>query len=171
VEVSIRPEGPHDGDAIRALHSAAFGRPDEARLVDALRASSAFLPELSLVAEEDGRVVGHVLFSPVSLAEGEANGLLGLGPIAVLPERQRQGIGSRLIRVGLERAATLGCRAVVLVGHPDYYPRFGFTTASRFGLTCAYPVPDEVFMALPLRSGALDGVAGSIRYSSAFDGM
>jgi putative acetyltransferase len=169
IEVHIRPETPADRAAIREVNERAFGKPNEANLVDALRASPAFIPDLSLVAERDGAVVGHVMFSIVSV-EGDADSVevLALAPVAVRPEWQRQGIGGRLIRAGLERAVALGHRAVVLIGHPTYYPRFGFTTARAFGIEPPFPLPDEVFMALPLQPGGLEGVRGNLVYPPAF---
>lgn len=167
--IEVRPETPADHAAIRAVNEQAFGRPNEANLVDALRASPAFIPGLSLVAVQEGRVVGHVLFSRIAVeGDGEPVEVLALAPVAVRPEWQRQGIGSRLIRAGLERASALGYCAVVLIGHPTYYPRFGFTSARAFGMECPFPAPDEVFMALPLRSGGLDGVRGTLVYPPAF---
>ena len=163
---SIRTETPYDTAGVRRVNELAFGRPEEARLVDALRAEAS--PYLSLVAvNEEGEVVGHVLLTPVTV-EGESADppLLGLGPLAVLPDLQRQGIGAELMRAALEVAGRLGSGGVVLLGHPEYYPRFGFQPASRWGLRCEYPVPDEVFMALELRPGGLP--AGLVRYHPAF---
>jgi putative acetyltransferase len=168
MEVRIRPETSTDQGAIREINEQAFGRPNEAGLVDAIRASAAFIPELSLVAERNGVLVGHVLFSPVTVEGAEEAGLLALGPIAVRPEWQRQGIGGELIRAGLGRAEALGYRAVILVGHPAYYPRFGFTSARACGLEAPFPVPEEVFMALPLRPGGLKGIHGTVVYPPAF---
>lgn len=169
MEVVTRPETPEDAAAIREINTLAFARPEEARLVDALRVSEAFIPELSLVAESGGRLVGHILFSRGTVeGEGEPVELLALGPLAVRPECQRQGVGGQLIRAGLERAAALGYRAVFLFGHPTYYPRFGFVPGSRFGLKSTYNVPDDVFMALPLRPDGLDGVCGTALFAPVF---
>jgi len=167
-QMTIRTENGADRDGIREVISAAFGRETEARLVAALRASPEYVPELSLVAEQDGSITGHVLFSRVTV-DGIEQGLLGLGPVAVRPERQRAGIGGALIQAGVERARAGGYRGVVVLGHPEYYPRFGFAPASRFGLGCTFEVPDPVFMALPLEPGSLNGVQGTIRYAAAFD--
>lgn len=166
----IRMEGAADMEAIRAVNELAFGRANEARLVEAVRRSPGFVPELSLVAVDEERIVGHALFSRVTVeAEGETVDVLALGPIAVRPEFQRRGIGGALVRQGLERAAALGFRAVVLIGHPEYYPRFGFRSASLWGLKTAYPVPEEVFLALPLQEGGMDGLSGMVVYPPAFD--
>jgi putative acetyltransferase len=160
----IRPETPADVDSIRHVHRLAFGGDDEPRIVDRVRASAD--PIISLVAD-DGGVVGHILFSPLTLGQGNARLLMGLGPVAATPARQRQGIGSALIVAGLEECRRFGVAGSVVVGHPDYYPRFGYTRASAFGLTCEFGVPDEVFMALELVKGAFDG-GGLIRYHPAF---
>ena len=121
---------------------------------------------LSLAAELDDAVVGHILFSPVSIEpEGTA---IGLAPMAVLPEHQRRGIGGRLVREGLELLRAAGHGAVVVLGHPEYYPRFGFTRANRFGLRCEFECRDEAFMALELSPGALANRAGLVRYLREF---
>jgi putative acetyltransferase len=152
------------------VERAAFARAEEADLVDRLRAS--VRPYVSLVAEVDAEVVGHIFFSPVTIAAAPANlQPMGLAPMAVLPARQRLGIGGGLIRAGLDACRGLGAGAVVVLGHAGYYPRFGFVPAVRFGLRCEYPVPDEAFMALELRSGALSGVAGLVRYAPQFAGV
>ena len=159
--IRIRFESPADIDAIRRVNEAAFGQPDEARIVDALRAAAH--PFLSLVADDDGEIVGHIAFSPV-----DAGGMtiLGLAPMAVAPHRQRQGIGTMLVEAGLEECRRAGFGAVVVLGHPDYYPRFGFEPAAPKGLTSEYDVPDPVFMVLELVPGAApNGVA---RYHDAF---
>ena len=121
-----------------------------------------------LIADDDDAIVGHILFSPVTLTAHPGLRIMGLAPMAVVPARQRQGIGSALIREGLEHCRRLGFGAVIVLGHAEYYPRFGFTPASRFGLGCEYDVPDEVFMALELYEGILQGKSGTIRYHPAF---
>lgn len=166
-ELSIRPEGPGDQRAVRRVNEEAFGGAVEADLVEALRAAGAVT--LSLVAEQDDRIVGHILFSPVTIGAGTASGHgLALGPMAVVPDLQRRGIGGRLVEAGLDACRRAGHERVVVVGHPAYYPRFGFVPASRFGLACEFEVPDEVFMALELRAGAYAEVAGTVRYRPEF---
>ena len=164
----VRAEVPADLDAVRELNRAAFGGPDEARIVDAIR--GAVSPIVSLVADDHGTVVGHILFSPVTLTSASHLPVMGLAPMAVLPAHQRQGIGSALVRAGLDACRALGAVGVVVVGHAAYYPRFGFVAASRFGLGCEYDVPDDVFMAVELAAGALAGHAGTVRYHAAFAG-
>jgi putative acetyltransferase len=162
----IRPESPDDLRAIRDVNLSAFETEVEATLVDALREKAQ--PIVSLVAVSESVVVGHILFSPVTLSSQPGLPIMGLAPMAVVPERQRQGIGSDLVRAGIDECRAAGCVAVVVLGHAGYYPRFGFTPASRFGLVSEYDVPDEVFMALELASGVLRGNAGTIRYHPAF---
>jgi putative acetyltransferase len=162
--VTARPETGADVAGIRAVHLAAFPSALESKLVDALRAAGKAV--ISLVAEADAHVVGHVLFSPVSVERATARGL-GLAPVAVLPDHQRRGIGTRLIRAGLARATTLGYDFVAVLGEPDYYRRFGFQTASGLGLGNEYGV-DESFMALALSTTGLTGVWGLVRYEPEF---
>jgi putative acetyltransferase len=124
---------------------------------------------VALVAEVEGRVVGQILFSPVTV-EPPPEGLrvMGLAPLAVLPEFQRRGIGSQLVRAGLEACRSLAFDFVVVLGHPAYYPRFGFVPACSRGLGCEYPVPEEVFQVLELRPSSLAGVKGVVRYRPEF---
>jgi len=165
----IRPQTDADDSAVRQLNEAVFPTPAEADLVARLRAEAN--PVVSLVAEDDGAIIGHILFSPATLATDAGCVTCALGPMAVLPGRQRQGIGSSLVRLGLDECAKLGCRAVFVLGHADYYPRFGFVPAARFGIAAQFEVPDEVFMALELEPGALAGKAGAMRYHEAFDAL
>lgn len=164
----IRPALPSDHDAIRAVNRAAFGSEVEANLVDALRREAS--PIISLVADDEGTVIGHVMFSPVSIDDEAADvpTLMGLAPLAVLPGCQRRGVGGMLVREGLAACRRRAVAAVVLVGMPEYYPRFGFVPASRFTLRCEYDVPDDVFMAIELETGALAGRSGLLRYHPAF---
>lgn len=163
---TIRPERPPDRSAIRAVNWRAFGRPDEADLVDALRAARALT--LSLVATVGGALVGHIAFSPVTVS-GHPGPFYGLGPVAVRPDWQRQGIGGQLIRCGLETLRAQGAVGVVLLGHPDYYPRFGFRPAHLFGLSSPWDVPPEAFMALLFTEIALQPEDGRVRYHPAFE--
>ncbi len=162
----IRVEQDKDRAAIRAVNESAFETPAEATLVAALREK--VRPFLSLVAERDGAVVGHILFSPVILGEYRQLNLMGLAPMAVSPDYQRQGIGSALVRAGLDECRKLGMGAVVVLGHPEYYPRFGFTPSAQFGIQSEFDVPEEVFMVLELEPGYLQGQAGVIHYHGAF---
>jgi putative acetyltransferase len=166
--ILIRDEIPADLTTIHEVNRLAFGRSVEAELVDRLRQHGKLL--LSLVAVEDGQVLGHIAFSRVYLVPA-LPGLSGAGlaPEAVLPERQGQGIGSELCRKGLERCRRLGLDYAILFGHPGYYPRFGFKPASLYRLTSKWPAPDDVFMALELCPGALQGAAGMVEFEPEFD--
>jgi putative acetyltransferase len=166
--MQIRSELPTDVAAVHELNRAAFGGVEEARIVDALR--DAVTPLVSLVAETAGTVIGHILLSPVTLASTPHPLVMGLAPMAVLPGHQRAGVGSALVRASLDAGRALSALGVVVVGHPTYYPRFGFVPASRFNLSCAFDVPDEVFMALELRPGALAGHGGQVHFHAAFGG-
>jgi putative acetyltransferase len=161
--IEIREEHPRDVTAIRDMHKRAFGQDQEGNIVDALRSNGAAL--LSMVATLDGRVVGHIIYS--SLSVGDISGA-ALGPIAVLPEHQRQGIGSRLVETGNRKLKEAGCPFVVVVGHADYYPRFGFRPASSYGIACEWEVPDNVFMVLVLDPGKMHGVSGLAKYRPEF---
>ena len=162
----IRLERADDIAAVRAVNLAAFETDAEADIVDLLRQLGT--PLVSLVAEDDGAVVGHILFSPVTLGGHPALRLAGLAPMAVVPSRQRQGIGSLLVQDGLAQCRRLGFDAVVVLGHAGFYPRFGFTPSTRFGLRSEYDVPEDVFMILELEDGVLGGKSGTIRYHPAF---
>jgi len=165
--MTIREEQSDDVAAIRRVILEAFDGPAEADLVDKLRANGKFA--LSLVAELDGQVVGHILFTEVAIEDAElCPRALGLAPLAVLSQFQRRGVGSALMRRSLERCREMGHDAIVVVGHAEYYPKFGFLPASRYGLRCEYDVPEDVFMALELRAGALQGIEGLVRYQREF---
>jgi len=164
----VRTETGEDHSAVHALIESAFGQASEADLVDALRRVAS--PQISLVAIEDGRIVGHIFFSPVTMESGkDISTAIGLAPLAVLPEQQRRGIGSRLVQEGLMECRRRGHDLVFVVGHSDYYPRFGFTVAKEKGFSCEYPVPDEVFMVAELRPGALSGKQGLVKYLPEFN--
>ena len=165
--IEIRAEQPQDADAIRAVNDHAFGQPEEGVIVNKLREKCENL--LSLVAVLDDCVVGHILFSPVTLESGgKTIEGIGLAPMAVLPEYQRQGIGSQLVRAGIEKLKEAGCPFIIVLGHAEYYPRFGFEPASRHGIRSEWSVPDEVFMILALDESAMPGVSGVAKYRPEF---
>jgi putative acetyltransferase len=167
--IQVRPEEPGDVPSVRVVNERAFGQPVEADLVDRLRREC---PEaVSLVAESEGRIVGHILFTPALLpAAGRAVQGMGLAPMAVLPEYQGQGIGSRLVEEGLRVLRKRSCPFVIVLGHPTYYPRFGFEAASRHGIRCQWEgVPDEAFMILFLDESAKPDVRAVARYRDEFD--
>jgi putative acetyltransferase len=150
--LTIRAETPQDESRIAEVTTRAFGREREARTIEAIRASDGYVPELSLIAELEGQIVGHVLLSYVGLV-GTDRRVLELGPMSVIPERQRTGVGSELIREALRCADERGEPLVLVLGHAGYYPRFGFRRASELGISPPDPnIPDDVFMVVPLTS-------------------
>jgi putative acetyltransferase len=150
--LTIRAETRNDYAQVADVTASAFGKEREAQMVEAIRGSEGYVPDLSLVAELDGRIVGHVLLSYVRLA-GSGRRILVLAPISVVPEHQGRGIGSALVGHALRRADEFGEPLVLVLGHADYYRRFGFRPASEFGISPPDPeIPDEVFMAIPLAS-------------------
>ena len=167
--IKIRKERPAGIPARRVINEKAFGQPQEANVVDKLRQAYGGL--LSLVAVVDGRTVGHILFSPAMIeSKGRTVHGMGLAPMAVLPECQRQGIGLKLIRAGLDMLRSSSCPFVIVLGHPEYYPRFGFELASKYGVASQYDgIPDEAFMILIFDARAMSGVSGVARYRDEFD--
>ncbi len=170
-QVYIRPEQPEDMEDVYEVNRLAFGQDDEADLVDRLRQSQHFVPELSLVALDGEQTVGYILFTHVLITDDNGNqyGSLALAPVSVLPEYQNQGIGKQLIRYGLECAAQLGYMSVIVLGHELYYPKFGFIPASTWNIRSPYDVPDNVFMAIELIPGGLDNISGMVVYPKEFD--
>ena len=162
----IRSETVSDRPAIHELNRQAFESEAEANLVDMLRQRAS--PLISLVAEVNGKIVGHILFTPVELTGQPSAFIMGLAPMAVTKKFRGQGIGSMLVESGLEACRKLGVGAVVVLGHIDYYPKFGFKPASRFNLTCEYDVPDEAFMAIELDTEFLATKSGVVKYHDAF---
>jgi putative acetyltransferase len=166
--IDIRLEEKEDHQDIRRVNELAFDQPTEADLVDALRTNAH--PHISLVAIIEGRIVGHIFFSPVSIeSETSSFSAMGLAPMAVLPEFQNQGIGSRLVEEGLKKCRELGQSIIVVMGHPNYYPRFGFIPAHLKGLRSEYDVPDDTFMVLELTENALAGRRGLVKYHPEFN--
>lgn len=163
--VHIRTEEEQDWADVQAVNESAFERTAEAHLVAALREQAH--PVISLVAEHGDAIVGHIMFSPVVLPVRPELRLMGLAPMAVAPEHQRKGIGSALVRVGLEQCKQLDFGAVVVLGHPEYYPRFGFSAAMRLSIGCEYEVPEEAFMVVELQPGYLHGASGKVKYHAA----
>lgn len=156
--------------AIQNCLNSAFGRESEGDLVAAIYHSPNFIPELSIAAVEDEQVWGYILFSPIKIeSEQETVSALALAPLAVHPSHHRQGIGSQLVRAGIEQCRALNHSLVVVLGHPDYYQRFGFQTASRFDIHAPFSVPDEAFMVLELQAGILNQTQGVVRYPDYFN--
>jgi len=166
VSLVIRDERPGDVDAVRDVNRQAFGQEQEGRIVDALRSRGAAV--LSLVAVADGAVVGHIMFSPATV--GSETGA-ALGPMAVAPAYQWQGIGSQLVLRGVERLRDKGCPFIVVIGHPAFYPRFGFQSAAAQGLTCDWDVQDEAFMVKLLNPQVAGGLRGHVQYPAEFSAL
>lgn len=167
--ILLREEKPQDIGRIREINDAAFSQPNEGQIVDRIRESC--LDTLSLVAVMDGKIVGHIFFSPVEIESksGIIKGM-GLAPMAVMPDYQNQGIGSMLVNEGLSQLKEWGYPFVIVLGHPEYYPRFGFKPALLYGLKCQWEgVPDEAFMAVILNEEKMNGVAGVVRYRDEFN--
>ena len=167
--VHIRSEEPADYAAIRTVSEKAFGQQAEAKLVDALREAGDLLLSLVAVESESDAVVGHIAFSRLKIvADGKQVAGVSLAPMAVLPTHQRQGIGAQLVREGVRQCAERGESIVIVVGHPQYYPRFGFSSQLAETLQPPFEVPAEAWMALSLRPDATDDVAGRVEYAAAF---
>lgn len=173
MEVRIRQENKDDHEAVFEVNRLAFGRECEAELVDLLRYSSAFIPELSLVAALDNKIIGHILFTKIMIISenGEETRSLALAPMAVAPEFQHRGIGGKLIKNGLQMAKKLHHRSVIVLGHERYYPKFGFVPAHKWNIRCPYDVPENVFMALELAPDGLRDVSGRVVYPKEFESV
>ena len=164
----IRQEKPEDIKAIHTLNEQAFGALEEANIIDKLRDTCKGL--LSLVAAEKNKIVGHILFSPATIEgkHGVVEGM-GLAPMAVLPEMQRQGIGTQLVKKGIKYLERTKCPFIIVLGHPEYYPRFGFEIASKYGIKSQWEgVPDEAFMILWLDKSMMNRVSGIGKYKDEF---
>ncbi|ANH80135.1 GCN5 family acetyltransferase [Niabella ginsenosidivorans] len=173
MDVLIRAERTEDFEAIAHVNEEAFGRTEEAMLIDQLRSSEAFVPELSLVATKGTEIFGHILFTKIKIIDSLSHCYesLALAPIAVRTAYQHQGIGSALIREGLHRAREIGYLSAIVLGHDDYYPRFGFTPASHWNITAPFDVPDEAFMAVELVENGLKNVSGIVIYAKEFEAV
>lgn len=166
--IRIRSELPEDIEAIYSLNQEAFEGATEANLVNNLRTSNAMT--LSLVAIKNNEIVGHIAFSPVSIESDQTTvNAVGLAPMAVSPELQRSGIGSQLVEEGLNRIRTAGHDLVIVLGHPQYYPRFGFVPAKKYGIRWEKDVAEEAFMIKELREGALKRVRGVVKFRPEFN--
>jgi predicted N-acetyltransferase YhbS len=170
MDVLIRPEEKKDYEEIKKLNDLAFGQSNEGKMIEHLRDNSKYIPELSLVATIDDDIVGHILFFPVEIKhDSEIHTVLSLAPMAVHPDFQKKGIGSKLVIVGLKKAEESGYTSVIVVGHPSYYPRFGFQPASNWNIRLPMDVPDEVFMALELKQDGLKGCHGVVEFPKEYE--
>jgi putative acetyltransferase len=168
--MSIKQEQSTDYESVYGVVSSAFGRADEAELVNKLRHSMAFIPELSLVGWQNNEIVGYILFTKIQIIDelNQTFESLALAPLAVKPEFQRKGVGSQLIEAGFSKAKELGYQSVVVLGHANYYPRFGFLPAYQWNIKASFAVKPEVFMALELTKDSLKNVSGIVKYAPEF---
>ena len=170
MKVTIAPETEQEYELIKKVNDLAFNRINEGQLVEKLRNKPCFIRELSLVAKYKEEIIGYALFYPIKIKNdsGTCNSL-SLGPVSVLPKYQNKGVGSKLIKTGLEIAGKLGFKAVIVIGHPRFYPRFGFEKASKWRIVSPYPVPEEAFLAKELVANGLNACDGTIQYPKEFD--
>jgi putative acetyltransferase len=171
VDLKIRKENKDDIKEIYKINSLAFGQENEARLVNLLRESVTFVPELSLVATMDNKILGHILFTKIKIVNDNQNEVdsLALAPMAVKPNIQKNGIGGQLIRAGLDKARELNFKSVIVLGHKHYYPKFGFVPTSKWNIKSPFDVPTDAYMAIELIEGSLKNVYGTVEYPKEFD--
>ena len=163
----IREESPKDINGIYEINKQAFEDESEAKIVNALREADEL--SLSLVAQINNQIVGHIAFSEVKIDSGtETYDAIGLAPMAILPEYQRQGYGSELVEKGLKILSERGHEIVVVLGHPDYYPKFGFNTTDQYGIYCEFECPAEAFMIKELKQNSLKGIGGTVKFNPKF---
>ena len=167
---AIRMEQEKDFLAVKEINDLAFGQESESTLIGNIRNTDNYIPALSLVFENEKlEIIGHILFSPITIeTKTESIPSLALAPMAVKPDLQNQGIGSSLVKAGLKRCEELGYKSIVVLGHPDYYPKFGFILASEKGIKCPFEVPNEAFMVYEIKPGALNDAQGTVKYPEAF---
>lgn len=175
MDILIKKERPEEYNTTEEVVKKAFSNEEysdkkEHLLVNRIRKSDAFIPELSLIAiDQDHEIVGHILLSKITIVNDDKTvDSLALAPVSVIPEHQKKGIGSQLIHTALKKAKEIGYHSVIVLGHPDYYPKFGFKQARLWNIRAPFDVPDEVFMALELTENYLENVQGVVHYSSAF---
>jgi putative acetyltransferase len=170
--IVIRPEQKEDIERIKEINDLAFNGLNESKLIAGVRDSEYFIPELSLVAVNENQVIGHILFSIISIETEDGHvPTIGLAPMAVHPDFQNQGIGSYLVSEGIQRCKGLNYEHVFVLGHPNFYPKFGFIPSTVKGIRSPFPVPDEVFMVNEIREGSLTDISGKIVYPPAFDSV
>lgn len=168
--ITIRSEKAKDYTSITQVNDIGFKRKAEGRLIKQLRKREEFISELSIVAKVDKKIVGHVLFTPVEIKDGnKTHKTLSLAPMSILPEFQKKSIGKLLIIYGLQKAKDLGFTSVTVLGHPSYYPRLGFEVASKYGIKSPFPAPDEAFLIIELKKGSLKNVKGQVVFPDEFN--
>jgi len=168
MDILIRMETEKDYEDISNVNRLAFGQEEESRLVNKIRNGNNFIADLSLVAETGGRIIGHILFSKIKISGSSIFESLALAPMAVVPDFQRKGIGAKLIVAGISKAKELNFGSIIVLGHKDYYPRFGFQKASKWNIKCPFEIPDEAFMAMELSENALKNKSGTVIYPNEF---
>lgn len=166
--MKIRQEISNDFKSVFALNHLAFGQEGESQLIEKIRRGNTFVPELSLVAVQEGKIIGHILFSKIKIIGTQIYPSLALAPMSVHPDFQKKGIGSKLVTIGLQIAKNLKFEHVIVLGHKNYYPKFGFHKASKWKINCPFEVPDENFMAIELVEGSLKNKDGVVEYPTAF---
>ena len=172
MKIKIEAETEEDYEQITTLHTLAFNRDGEAKLVEKLRRTPIYIRELSLVARYRNTVIGHILFYPIRIKSHRKKCVsLALAPISVIPRFQNRKIGTRLIREGLQKARKLGFKSVIVIGHLEYYPRFGFEKASKYGISASFDVPDNAFFAIELEKDALKDCSGTAEYPDEYNGV
>ena len=169
MNITIRKEEENDNIQIYEVNKLAFQQENEGKLIEKIRNTENFIPELSIVAEIDNRIVGHILFSKIKIVGKSVYESLALAPMAVIPEFQKKGIGSELVKIGIKMAKKLGFDSIIVIGHKEYYPKFGFQRASKWNIKCPFEVPDDVFMAIELTEKAFEGKAGTVEYPDEFN--
>lgn len=168
----LREETPKDFKDIFEVNKIAFGQENEAKLIETLRNNTkVFIPELSIVAIENNKIVGHILFTKINIKDdkGNLNESLGLAPMAVRPEFQKKGIGKQLILKGIETAKELGFKSVIVLGHKTYYPKFGFEPAEKWNIKAPFDIPSNAFMAIELQKDGLKNISGTVIYPKEFE--
>jgi putative acetyltransferase len=168
MDLVIRKERQEDFPKVYEVNRMAFSQEDESKLIEKIRRGINFIPDLSLVAEIDNEIVGHILFSNIKIIGKTTTDSIALAPMAVIPKYQKNGIGGQLIKKGLTIAKDLGFNSVIVLGHKDYYPKYGFKKASLWNIKCPFDVPDEAFMAIELIENSLADKEGTVEYPSEF---
>lgn len=168
MNILVRKEEEKDYKKIYEVNKLAFGQENESKLIEKIRKGKNFIPDLSLVAEIGNKIVGHIMFSKIIIVGSSVFETLALAPMAVIPAFQKQGIGSELIKKGMAKAKEIGFDSIIVLGHRDYYPKFGFERASKWNIKCPFEFPDEAFMAIELTEKALENKAGTVKYPNEF---